>query len=132
MFVEDLFTFLSGAGTNAANRIYPSQLPQGATFPAIKYFQVSDPPEHTHDGRSILRHPRFQLDCWDEDREDHDGYLGAKQLAGQVIEAVDGYRGLIGSATCYAIFQENAQDNFDPDTNRHWVSVDIEVWHKET
>lgn len=131
MFVEDLFSFLSDQGTDAASRIYPNQIPQGATYPAVKYLQVSDPPEHTHSGRSSLRHPRIQLDCFDEDTESHDGYLGAKQLAQQVINALDGYKGAFGSTTCYAGFSENAQDNFDPDTNRHWVSVDIEIWHKE-
>ena len=131
MFIEDLFSFLSDQGTDAASRIYPNELPQGVTYPAVKYFQVSDPPEHTQSGRSSLRHPRFQLDCFDQDADDHDGYLGAKQLAQQVINALDGYSGLMGTATCYAGFQENAQDNHDPDTSRHWVSVDIEIWHKE-
>lgn len=131
MFVEDLFSFLSAQGTNAASRIYPNRLPQGAAFPAVKYFQVSDPPEHTQGGRSSLRHPRFQLDCFDQDADEHDGYLGAKQLADQVINALDGYRGAMGTATCYAGFQDNAQDNHDPETNRHWVSVDFEIWYKE-
>lgn len=124
-FVEDLFTFLSDQGTEAGNRIYPQTLPQGATLPAVRYLQVSDPPEHTHSGRSNLRHPRFQLDCFAET------YLTAKRLADQVINAIDGYRGPMGSATCYAGFQENARDNHDPELNRHWVSVDIEIWHKK-
>lgn len=131
MFVEDLFSFLSDQGTGAGNRIYPQSLPQGVTCPAIRYLQVSDPPEHTHSGRSSLRHPRFQLDCFDEDASGHDGYLGAKMLADEVIAALDGYKGNLGNSTCYAGFQENARDNHDPETNRHWVSVDIEIWHKE-
>ncbi len=131
MFVEDLFSFLSDQGTSAAAGIYGQQLPQVPTFPAIRYFQVSDPPEHTHSGRSSLRHPRFQLDCFDQDAEGHDGYLGAVRLASEVITALDGYRGRMGNTTCYAGFEENARDNFDPETNRHWVSVDVEIWHKE-
>src|SRR5262245_4437310 len=97
LLVEDFFTFLSTAGTNAGNHIYPQQLPQGPTFPAIRYLQVSDPPEHTHSGRSSLRHPRLQLDCFDVDTDGHDGYLGAKQLADQVIALMDGFKGSMGT-----------------------------------
>ncbi len=132
MFAEDLFSFLSDRGTSAANRIYPQQLPQGATFPAIRYLRVSDPIEHTHSGRSSLRYPRLQLDCFDQDSEGHDGYLGAVRLANELITALDSYRGEMGNTACYAGFAENARDNFDSETNRHWVSVDIEIWHKET
>jgi hypothetical protein len=124
-FVEDLLTFLSDQATDAANRIYPQTLPQGVMLPAVRYFQVSDPPEHTHSGRSSLRHPRFQLDCFGET------YLASKRLADQVIVALDGYRGALGSRTCYAGLQKNALDNYDPELNRHWISVDIEIWHKE-
>jgi hypothetical protein len=123
MFVEDLFSFLSDQATDAASRIYPNELPQGVTLPAVKYFQVSDPAEHTHDGRSKLRHPRFQLDCY------ADTYLEAHRLSDQVIIALDGYQGQMGQATCGAGFSEDARDNHDPETGRHWVSVDIEIWY---
>ena len=131
MFVEDFFTFLKDQGTSAENRIFPQQVPQGASYPAARYFQVSDPPEHTQSGRSSLRHPRFQVDCYDEDSDGHDGYLGAKQLANEIIGAVDSCRGEMGTTTCYAGFLENARDNYDPETGRHWVTVDFEIWHKE-
>jgi hypothetical protein len=124
MFVEDLFTFLSDQGTSAASRIYPNTLPQGVILPAIKYFQVSDPPEHTQEGRSNLRHPRFQVDCF------AGTYVEAHTLAEQVMGMMDGYSGTMGASTCYAGFQENGRDNHDPETGRHWVSVDFEIWHR--
>ena len=54
-FVEDLFTFLSDAGTDAASRIYPQELPQGVTLPACRYFRVSNPKDHSHSGPSARR-----------------------------------------------------------------------------
>lgn len=131
MFEEDFFTYLKNQGTSASNRIFPQQVPQGADYPAARYLLVSDPPEHTQSGRSSLRHPRFQVDCYDQDTDGHDGYLGAKRLANEIIEAVDSYRGEMGNTTCYAGFLENARDNHDPETGRHWVTVDFEIWHKE-
>lgn len=125
MFVEDLFSFLSDQGTDAASRIYPNTLPPSPTLPAIRYFQVSDPPEHSHSGRSKLRHPRWQLDCVGGN------YFDAKKLAGQVINLMDGYTGGMGSAQCQAGFSEGARDNHDPETGRHWVSLDFEIWYTE-
>lgn len=123
MIAEDLFSFLSDQGTAAASRIYPNVLPQKVTLPAVRYFQVSDPPERTQEGRSALRHPRFQLDCF------ADTYLEAKGLAQQVAIILDGYRGVMGSGYCHAGFQEDERDNYDPETGRHWVSVDVVIWH---
>jgi hypothetical protein len=131
IFAEDLFAYLSIQATNAANRIHPNQLPQNPTFPAVRYFLVSDPPEHTHSGRANLYHPRYQLECYDQDTESNDGYLGAHQLALQVITALDLYQGAMGTATCQVGFTEDAKDNFDPETNRHWVSVDVEIWYSK-
>lgn len=129
IFAEDLFAFLSAVGTSAGSRIYPNHMPQGATMPAVKYFQVSDPLEMTHGGLSALRHPRYQLECY---ANGDDGYLDAKKLADQVIAALVGYTGAMGNATAYAGFMdENARDNYDPDLDRHWVNLDVTIWHKK-
>lgn len=126
-FVEDLFTFLSDAGTDAGGRIYPQQLPQGVTLPACRYFRVSNPKDHSHSGPSTLKRPRFQIDCYASD------YLGAVMLAGQVETNLDGYRGAMGSYTVGAAFVEEAgKDDYDPETGRHRVSVDVVIWNKET
>jgi hypothetical protein len=130
MFAEELFSYLNNA-TSAGTRIYPNRLPQTPTFPAVRYLQITDPPEHTHSGRSSLRHPRYQFDCFDLDTETHDGYLGAVSLARELLALLDGYKGPLGALTCEAGFSENARDNYDPETRRHWVSVDVEIWHKE-
>ena len=123
LFVEGLFSFLSKGGTSAESRVYPLKLPQGVTLPAIMYFQVSNPFEHSHDGASKLQHPRFQMDCWAST------YLEAKTLANELLELIDGYAGMMGAATVHAAFAEDQRDNWDPDTGRHWVSVDVVIWN---
>jgi Protein of unknown function (DUF3168) len=125
-FAEGLFTFLSEQGTDAGSRIYPNTLPQGVTLPAIRYFKVSDPGEPTMTGPSNLAHPRYQIDCV---ADGDNAYLAAQQLATQVITALDGYSGAMGSFTVYAGFQEDVRDHYDPELFRHWVSVDIVIWY---
>lgn len=126
-FVEELFSFLSDAGTAAGGRIYPNALPQGVTLPACRYFRVSNPKDHTHSGSSELRRPRFQIDCYAST------YLAAVTLATQVESNLDGFRGAMGAYEVQASFMEEAgRDDYDPETDRHRVSVDVVIWHRRS
>ena len=123
-FVEDFFTFLSDAGTDAGGRFYPQQLPQPVVLPACRYFRASNPTNHSHDGPSRLKRPRFQIDCY------AGTYLDAVKLATQVENTLDGYTGGMGSYTAQASFVEEAgKDDYDPETGRHRVSVDVVIWY---
>jgi hypothetical protein len=125
LFIEGLVTFLSNSGTAAADRVFPMKVPQGEELPCITYKLISDPGEPTHSGPSSLRHPRFQLDCWGNN------YLEAATLADEVISRMDGYKGLMGGTLVHASFLEDARDNHDPETGRHWLSVDVIIWQKK-
>jgi hypothetical protein len=124
LFVEDLYSYLSTAATAASDRIYPNSLPQGATLPAVRYFKVSNPPEITQDGPSDLWHPRFQFDCYAKT------YLEAAGLAWEIMRKLQGFKGQMGAAEVGASFVTDERDNFDPDTGRHWVSLDAVIWHR--
>lgn len=125
LFIEGLLTFLSTSGTVAVDRVYPMKLPQKATLPAITYQMVSNPLEPTHSGPSTLRHPRFQLNCWST------SYLEAAGLADEVISRLDGFRGLMGGTKVHASLAQDGQDNYDPETGRFWLNVDVIIWHKK-
>jgi hypothetical protein len=126
MLHEALFDYLSGAGTTAGNRIYPQQLPLGVTLPAIRYAKVSDPSEATMTGPSTLRHPRYQFDCF---ADGDDAYNDATTLANEVQSLLDGYSGLMKDVTVNAGLQQDSRDNFDAETGRRWVSVDVVIWY---
>lgn len=125
-FAESLFTYLSSGGSNAGARIYPNTLPQRVTLPAIRYVLVSDPPEHTLSGPSKLQHPKYQFDCIADGDE---GYKDANTLAQQVVTLLNGYAGAMGTFTCHAGFKDEQRDNYDPETGRHTVQVDVIIWH---
>lgn len=126
-FVEELFSFLSDSGTDAGGRIYPNSLPQGVTLPACRYFRVTNPGDHSHSGASSLKRPRFQIDCY------ANLYLDAVKLATQIETNLDGFRGAMGAYEVQASFMEEAgKDDFDPETGRHKVSVDVVIWHRRS
>lgn len=132
MTIEEAITahLLADAGVAAlvATRVYPVKMPQRPTYPAVTYFRVSGPREHSQSGPSGLAHPRFQLDCMAAT------YAGAKTLAAAVRLALDGFRGSMGGGggvDVNAVFIEDDRDDQDDDIQVYWVSLDAVVWHNE-
>ena len=129
MLAEDVYARLTGhAGLGAlvSDRIYPEHLPQNPTYPAVTYFQVGGPRDHSLAGSSGLAVTQWQVDAWAT------SYLGAKAVAEQIRVALDSYR----TATMRA-FLENVVDLPEPTENtsaqvvRH-VALEFEVWYTES
>lgn len=87
----DLYEALrDGANTAAlvSGRVYPGEMPQNVTLPAVLYFRVSGVRLYSHQGASGLDEARVQVECWAAT------YDGAQVLATAVrkdLEAL-GYR----------------------------------------
>ena len=130
MIIEEaLFSHLSAfAGLTAlvGTRIYPMLLPQQATLPAVTFMKVSNPYIRTF-GSTIGAQPRFQFSCWATT------YLGAKAVADQIKAALDFYAGTMGGGVVVrAGLVENELDDYDPETKRYHVPVDVILWHEGT
>jgi hypothetical protein len=54
----------TGLAALVSTRIYPDQVPQDITWPAIIFHQVSEAASYGHDGDSNLDMARFQFDCY--------------------------------------------------------------------
>lgn len=113
-----------------STRIYPNEVPQGASMPAISYEQTSGDREHTMDGPVGMVPGGFVLNCWAET------YSGARTLSDYVRIALDGYSGTTGSQYFWVIFLENESDNLQriPDVKvlrRYSKQLTFTVWFKE-
>ena len=120
---ETLVTYLkthAGLAGLVAARIYPLQLPQSPTLPALVYTRVSGARTHTQSWTPVIARPRIQFDCWAAT------YSGAKALAAQLRAALDGYH---ATADTWGSRQDNDIDILDDDTGRYRVVVDIIVIH---
>jgi hypothetical protein len=74
-------------------RIYPVDLPQGATIPAITYQLISDAPSsQPHGEKSALPFPRYQVNCWDVTD------AGAIALKAAVKTALENKKGIWGGS----------------------------------
>ena len=111
-------------------RIYPNEVPQGASMPAISYEQASGDREHTMDGPVGMVDASFVINCWAST------YAVARELGGYVRLALDGYSGTVGSQVFCVIFLMNESDNLQriPDVKiirRYSKQLTFTVWFEE-
>lgn len=135
MIRDELFTFLTGnAGISAiiSARMSPQSAPQGAAFPNITFFRVSNDHFHNFAGAEGLVQQIFQIDCRDTDQTIVDS------LADAVREALDGFLSkLMGAIFVKSIHLLDERDRFEPpsDAGQEGVyvnSMDFRISHDET
>lgn len=88
----------AGLTAIVSDRIYPLLVPQaekGApdNYPAATYQIIDEPNEHSLAGVSQLAHPRVQLTGWGRT------YGAALQVRDALVDAMDGFRGTMGTFT---------------------------------
>lgn len=125
-FEEGLFEYLdnhAGLSVEVDSRIYPVRLPQQTTLPAVTYIRLVTPLLQKFEV-SVLPHPTFQFDCWAAT------YARAKDVAMQVIIALNRYRGAMGAYTVEASVVQTERDAYDPDTGIWHTILDVEIWYE--
>ncbi len=109
------------AGTSAGQRIYPLILPFKVAYPALTYQRISNT-EHHDIG---ICHPRVQFTAWS------DKLTAARQLAGEVEDRLQRYKGVIGRYCIKQIVKlPSPGDLFDReagDAGIYYVPVDYRI-----
>jgi len=122
---QGLYTMLSGNSpqTSAASRIYP-YLPQGVTFPAIRYTRIDTRRQLSLDANVGVTEATVQVDCF------ADTYSSAKSLADSVRTILHGYSGAFGSLTARLVKLDSENDLFEQDGDKvtHWVAQRYSIW----
>lgn len=121
----------SGLTALVSTRIYTVQAPQSATVPfvtvqALSTRRFSAMGADTGDAVS-----RVQVSAW-ADKYDN-ATTGVRQVAAQIVAALQRYSGTSASVTISDVFVEGESDQYDPDprTGIYHVPIDAMVWHKE-
>lgn len=125
MIEPGLRTRLDSEVASAAGRVHPKVLPQGTAYPSLTYELVSDPRLHSHDGPDGLVEARYQVTAWSET------YGDMKQAAAEVLAALDGFTGTMGTVEVAATFYAGGRDLFDPDEMVHFHPSDFIVQYRE-
>lgn len=108
-----------------ASRVYPLQLPQRPTLPAVTYRRIDGPREHAMGADPGLAHPRIQVDSWGA------SYADTKAVATQVRGALQRWRGIAAGVEVLAVYLQGDEDGYEPETKQWRVRQDWIVWHRE-
>jgi hypothetical protein len=129
----DIRTFVLADATVASligTRMYPLNLPQAPTFPAITYQWISGQHVQSINDRSGLSGPRVQFTAWAIT------YLQAEAVFEALRKRLDGFNGMAGSTRIYGAILESERDilseRLDPEPTVFGRSADFFVWHQET
>jgi hypothetical protein len=124
LITQTVYSLLSGtAGITAITRsIFPSVVPQKATFPAITYQRDGAIHMQTFDGHNSLVESSFQIDCWAKT------VSGAEALAAAVKTALIDYA--VPPVNHTRI--DNEIQLFEAETELHRVLLQFTIWHVES
>ncbi len=112
-----------------SDRIYWSKMEPSSLLPRINMTVVSDVADYNMDSASGLRVARVQIDCYGET------YASARAVSRAVEAAIGGYKGTSGAVKFDGIFMVEQRDVIEEDntpSDLFGVSVDYQIWHKET
>lgn len=124
---KGLIQRLQSQVTGVSSRVYLLSLPNGVAFPAILVRQISsarDTDTRTHSGgKTTVARPRFQVDAYGID------YDALKTISSSVIDALDGFQGVLDSTNILGSALINVTDLSNLETGIYRISHDFEVWH---
>lgn len=121
------------AGTLAlvGSRIYPMRLPQGPTYPAIRYQFIGAPRVHAMGADTGQVNASLQVDCYAET------YTGARTLSDQVIDALSRWEATSGGVVVDHVFVDGERDLDEPTLEHdgeqgiYRVMLDLTVHYQE-
>lgn len=119
---EGVYARLSGStGVTSivSTRIYPEELPQNPTYPALTYQRISGNSHFHQTGLTGLGEGRIQVTCWAQKAEKGGGdYPQVKDLREAVRLALAGFQGTAGGVDIRSVDFTNDLDIQTEDNDR--------------
>ena len=114
-----------GLSALIGSRVYPDQLPQRPTLPAVTYQRVSTKFYPTRDeSHASLERPRFQFDVWANSK------ANCRNVAQQLRSAIPEMMQFVDLDVQFATLQ-NEIDVIEPQTQQFRSIIDVFIWHRE-
>ena len=133
MEIEEAFTAYlksySGLTALISDRIYPEELSQNATYPAVAYQFISqEQVESFHTPDTVLTGDTFQFTSWAATRK------AADAVAKQIKKAFKNFNGIMGGAggvQVEAITQVSKLKDKEDGKSLYRTMYEFEIWYQE-
>ncbi len=124
---EGLYAYLSTYLDLTAlikKRIYPQQIPESATIPAVTYFKVStERPRSSIGGHDSITNTVFQISIFGLT------YAEVEAIGDQVHAALLNYSGLMGTVAVQGCFCVSEIDGYDDTAKEYYQYIDYQITH---
>ena len=107
------------------SRVYPTEVPQRATLPAVTYTRLDSDWSHAMGADTGNVHARFSVGYWDEN------YLNAITGAGEIKTAMSRYAAPNGGTIIEDCFLEGEWQDHDPERGAYSISLDYQIHYRE-
>ncbi|MEK8132911.1 DUF3168 domain-containing protein [Paenibacillus filicis] len=102
-------------------RVYPGWFPENVTYPAVAYLEVSGVAHH--DIR--VGYPRYQFSCIAP------RYLDAKAVSDSIRDALQRFKGQMGSTRIIQGVWEGSREFYESDTKLYHIATDFKMIYRE-
>lgn len=129
MILEDLYAYLGSLPSLTAicsDRIYPVNVPQGATYPCVRFERDDDGGYKDMDGQGATQRTDIQIDYL------ADTLAQTTEMAAAVQAALKNHVGTFGTRYVYRVSLEAEFDEYDPklpDGGKYRSSQAWTMWH---
>lgn len=113
---SELITLLGGT-----SKIFPIRIPQETAYPAITYTKLSQSPNHTKTGPSLVDEVRIQIDTYSKD------YAQLVSIDKRVRTLLDYYTGTIVSVNVDSIWFVNSTEVGEPELGLKHFATDYQM-----
>lgn len=114
----------AGLAALVGARVYPLQLPQRPTLPAVTYQHISTlPTQHRDNPYAHHERSRYQFDCW---AGDYDSTLAVRAA----LAAAMGTLAQTDDLRIDVALLQGKRDNIDTAAGRWRATMDYFIWHE--
>lgn len=112
-----ILSLIGSSSSPVVARIYPENIKQGSTFPALTYTRISNPHGELLDGNPDLAFAVFQIGCW----------ATTPKVAAQLADLVEARMLGIGGENFQKAGIEDRRSDYEPDTQLYRQDVDCRI-----
>lgn len=112
MIDSDLIAWFQGLNTEAGTRVHSSLLPQEPTYPAVAVTRLSGSVDRGLGGEVIMGRGQWRIDVYGKN------FVSMFAVSDVIRDALDGFRGHIGTTRVMSASLENFSDFSEEDGDR--------------
>jgi len=118
---KSLYTFLTAQGFTGTPTIYGNTLPQGVSYPCVRFNKVATELDEILTGGKEFGTHHFQIDVFATT------YAASSSLMDEIKSAIIDYSGTMGTDSVQEVSLDSEREFYEDKTEVHVISVNVRI-----